>query len=116
MSESVYVPPSSTHKTSQVELRCFFPIGSYSYLSIQSRALSNGEGGYISAPTKMVLSVHVPYTTNPPVIIRKLLLCYYYYPWMDGVGSSSTSEKIKRSEGEKTVNQESFYIAAACCV
>jgi hypothetical protein len=34
---------------------------------------------------------------------------------MDGVGSS-TSEKIKKSEGEKTVSQESFYIAAACCV
>ncbi len=116
MSESVDVPPRSTHKTSQIELRCFFPIGSYSYLSIQSRALSNGEGGYIQAPSKKRrFYVHVPYTTNPPVIIRKLLFFYYYYPWMDGVGSS-TSEKIKKSEGEKTVSQESFYIAAACCV
>lgn len=75
-------------------------------------------GVIFQAPSKKRrFSVHVPYTTNPPVIIRKLLLCYYYYPWMDGVGSSSsTSEKIKRSEGEKTVSQESFYIAAACCV
>jgi hypothetical protein len=104
MSESVDVPPRSTHKTSQVELRCFFPIGSYSYLSIQSRALSNGGGGlYFRLPVKKEGSLYR--TTNPPVIIRKL---YFFIIIIRGWGRQQHKRKNKRSEGEKTVSQESF--------
>jgi hypothetical protein len=115
MSESVDVPPRSTHKTSQVELRCFFRSALTRTSPSSLELFQTARGVIFQAPSKKKR-----FSLYRILLTPQLLYGNFYFfiiiirGWM---GSAAAQAKNKKKRGrKKTVSQESFYTAAACCV